>query len=192
MSAANIACVVLASGLSERFGAEDKLSADLCGKSVLSHVLKTASEVDFGEVFVVSQGQSALGYIRIENDKPELEQGHALRLGLAEARKSGWESCAIMLGDMPLVKPSYMKKLIKKYNNNQSIVSISESMRMPPAIFNAEAVDVILSQKTITGARGVFDLLQLVTLELDADTALDVDTPADLARVARIMKAREI
>lgn len=192
MNSADIACVVLASGLSERFGAADKLSADLCGRSVLSHVLETAKEVGFREVFVVSQRRGGNGYTWVRNDNPSLGQGHALRLGLEAARGSGLKGFAIMLGDMPLVISSYMEKLIRKYDYNQSIVSVSESIRMPPAIFNAESVDMILSRKTVLGARGVFDLIQPVTMEMNSDAALDVDTPADLARVASIMKARNI
>jgi len=65
VSAGNIACIVLASGLSERFGEPDKLSADLCGKPVLSYVLDTARAVGFGEIFCVSQTQSVDGMTRL-------------------------------------------------------------------------------------------------------------------------------
>ena len=44
-----MACVVLASGLSERFGKTDKLCAELGGRPILSHVLDTAAELQFGD-----------------------------------------------------------------------------------------------------------------------------------------------
>lgn len=187
-----MACIVLASGLSERFGTEDKLSADLCGQSVLSHVLETASAVGFGEIFCVSQARGGDGFTWVKNEKPQDGQGHALRLGLRVARKSGWDSCAVMLGDMPLISKLYLKKLIEKNTKNQSIISISKSIRMPPAVFNRDAIDIILSQNSVVGARNIFDRLNLVTVQLDADAAQDVDTPEDLTRVARMMKARKI
>ena len=190
MKAADIACIVLASGLSERFGEANKLSADLCGKPVLSHVLDTAHAVGFGEIFCVSQGHNIDGATSIKNDCPEYGQGHALRLGLGEAQTRGWQACVVMLGDMPLVTSSYVRNMIEKIHNNQCIVSISESIRMPPAMFNSAAMDIVQSQKSASGARALFDQLNPATLQLDKDAALDVDTPADLARVTRIMNAR--
>lgn len=192
MNAAKIACVILASGLSERFGEADKLSAGLCGKPVLSHVLDTARAVGFGEIFCVCQMGDFEAVTSVKNDSPEYGQGHALRLGLGAARKSGWESCVVMLGDMPLVTAPYIKRLISKTHENQCVVSISESIRMPPALFNSAAMDIVLSQKTASGARELFNLLSPATLELDADAARDVDTPADLTRVAQMMETRKI
>jgi len=192
VSPANVACVILASGLSERFGAADKLSADLCGKPVLAHVLDMAQAVGFGDIFCVSKAADIDSVELVKNDYPEYGQGHALRLGLAAVQKSGWEICVILLGDMPLVTSSYIKTLIGKIQENQCVVSSSESIRMPPAIFNAAAMDIILAQETALGARDLFDLLKPETLELDAFAAHDVDTPADLARVMQMMKARKI
>jgi len=182
----------LASGLSERFGELDKLSADVCGKPVLAHVLDTAGVVGFGDIFCVSKTGEVDGVTLVKNNHPEYGQGHALRLGLAAVRKSGWEICVILLGDMPLVTSSYIKTLIGKIQENQCVVSFSESIRMPPAIFNAAAMDIILSQETALGARDLFDLLKPEIIELDAFAAHDVDTPADLARVMQMMKARQI
>ena len=192
MSAANIACVVLASGLSERFGNADKMAADLCGKPMLSYVLDTARAVGFGEIFCVSQLRTQAGVTSVKNDNPEYGQGHAVRLGMGAARQSGWETCVIMLGDMPLVDCGHVTRLALKIHKNQCVVSESESVRLPPAIFNLSAMDLILSQDSMSGARNLFEHLNPATVSLDPEASLDVDTPADLARVARIMKARKI
>lgn len=192
MSAANIACVVLASGLSERFGVADKLSTDLCGQLMVSHVLEAAREVGYGEIFIVSQAQYADGSSWIRNETPELGQGHTLRIGLQAARDSGWESCAVLLGDMPLITSLYLKNMIEKYDCNQSIVSISETIRMPPVLFNVAAMDVILSKNTVKGARDLFDLINPSLMALDTNMALDVDTLEDLDRLRNIMKASKI
>ncbi len=191
MKAANVACVVLASGLSERFGQANKLFAELGGKSVLSHVLETAAAIGFGEVFCVSRGGHGGGYTAVENVNPQDGQGHALRLGLGAARAKGWEYCVLLLGDMPLIMPSHLENLILKIENNQCVVSESESVRMPPAIFNAVAMDIILAEKSEFGARDIFDKLNPATLPLDRVAAHDVDTPADLARVAEMIKVRK-
>lgn len=190
MSAANIACVVLASGLSKRFGEIDKLSVDLCGKPVLSHVLDAAVTVGFGEVFVVSKTKVADEFQWVKNENPKDGQGNTLRLGLGAARREKWETCVVLLGDMPLISSSYIKKLIQKNVFNQPIVSLSSSIRMPPALFNGDAIEMILSQKSALGARALFNILDPMTVKLDSDSARDVDTPEDLARVQRIMETR--
>jgi len=191
VTVANTACVVLASGLSERFGPPDKLAADLCGKSVLSRVLDIASGAGFGGIFLVSRIKAAGGISWVENKNPEAGQGHALRLGLSAAREKGWNKCAILLGDMPLVPVSHVKNLIEKSYNNQSVISFSESMRLPPAVFIAKDIDIILSQNSAFGARELFDRINPATVPLEKTAALDVDTPEDLARVVQIMEARK-
>ena len=190
MKAADIACVVLASGLSERFGTTDKLVAKLCGRSVLDHVLDTVTSVGFGKIFVVSQGLSQTGFTSAINGNPENGQGHALRLGLAAARAEGWDSICVVLGDMPLVKRSHIHTLMKELGGGDSVVSILEGQTMPPAIFRGSAITSILAESSASGARTIFHQLKPETVLITAEQALDVDTPADLTRVACIMKAR--
>ena len=48
MSAKDCAIILLASGLSKRFGAEDKLLARLAGQSVIDHTLGNIAPVGFG------------------------------------------------------------------------------------------------------------------------------------------------
>ena len=192
MNPADIACIILASGLSQRFGEADKLEADLCGQTVISHVIETAKQVGFGEICVVSNRSLSGEYRIVKNKNPEAGQGHALRLGLEATRKSNLEYCLILLGDMPLISSTYLKNMISKNSQKQSIVSLCESIRMPPAVFNRGAIDKILSLEPRKGAREIFNALNLQTIELPPEQALDVDTPEDLARVTEIMRARKI
>ena len=186
-----MACVVLASGQSKRFGTQDKLCADLCGKPVLSHVLDTAKSVGFGALFCTAKELGADDINWVENKNPELGQGHALRLGLQAVQAKGWTSCAVILGDMPLVTSSYLENMVDKFTLDQCLISVSESIRMPPGIFNQAAIDIILSQNSASGARTIFERLDLELVDLDAESAQDVDTPEDMARVTRIMKSRK-
>ena len=190
MKAVDIACVILASGLSERFGLIDKLSADLFGKPILSHVLDRANSVGFGQVFCVAKEKGSDEINWVENKNPEQGQGHALRLGLQSAQEKGWQSCAVMLGDMPLVSSAHLQKMIDKFDVNQNLISVCESIRMPPAIFNQAGMDLIISQNSAVTARAIFDELNPQMIDLDAESAQDVDTPEDLFRVSQAMKTR--
>jgi len=191
MKAADSACVVLASGLSQRFGEADKLEVELCGKPVLDYVLETVSSIGFGENFLVTQGLSRSGYTSTINYNPESGHGHALRLGLKAARAAGWDCICIVLGDMPLVEASYLRGMIKRLGEDQSVVSVLDGQKMPPALFCGMAISMILEDNSTTGARTLFHRLKPVTVAIDAEAALDIDTPADLARVEHIMKARK-
>lgn len=190
MKPADVACVVLASGLSQRFGGTDKLQAELCGKAVLDYVLETVTSVGFGENFIVSQKSSPQGFTQVVNNDPESGQGHALRLGLGAAKAAGWDSIAVILGDMPLVEPSHLWQMIEKIGTNHAVASVFGDQKMPPALFRGTAVTEILTDRSSVGARTIFHRLNPVTVPFSAEAALDVDTPEDLARVAAIMKAR--
>lgn len=190
MSTADLACVILASGLSERFGAEDKLQASLGGQSVLSHVLQTARACQFSEVFVVTQRTAPDDMTAVKNDAPELGQGQALRLGAHAVLAGDWSHAVILLGDMPLVSAAHIRTLLSKIDGERSVVSLHENIRMPPAVFPRQALDLIAAQSSPLGAQVLFDRLNPMTVPLAAEAALDVDTPADLARVSAIMESR--
>lgn len=192
MNPKDIACIILASGLSQRFGTQDKLEADLCGKPLVSHVIQMAKQVGFGEIFLVSNRSASENCVNVKNDNPEVGQGYALRLGLQAVRALGWEYSLVLLGDMPLVQAGYLKNMIRKNNKKQSSISWSESSRMPPALFFKDVMDEILRQKPLQGARDILDEFSLLTVDLPPECALDVDTPEDLPRVEKIMKARQI
>jgi len=129
-------------------------------------------------------------FTSVINGNPENGQGHALRLGLAAARAEGWDSICVVLGDMPLVKRSHIQTLMEELGEGDSAVSVFENQKMPPAIFRGSAITSILAESSASGARTIFHHLKPETVPITAEQALDVDTPADLARVACIMKAR--
>jgi len=185
-----LACLVLASGLSERFGNSDKLRAKLCGQTLLSHVLNTVKSIGFGETFIVSQMTSFPDLTVVLNDNPEVGQGHALRLGVTTLLDAGWSRAMVVLGDMPLIEASHLKDMIAAFDDNVAMVSLSEGRRLPPALFSKPALEQIVAQTSNIGARAIFDQLSPATFPLDTDSARDVDTPQDLARVADIMESR--
>ena len=191
MSAVDIACVVLASGLSRRFGTEDKLAAQLQGIPLLNHALQAVALIRFGQVYVVAQSKDMGDAKWIVNSAPELGQGQALRLGLKVAKDDGWKTVVVMLGDMPMVSTLNIKNLIDESHENQSVISICGGLRLPPALFNEQAIDLILSQKSGLGAKVIFDQLDLKTVPISVEAAMDVDTPEDLARMSAILKARQ-
>ncbi len=191
MIAKDVACIVLASGNSKRFGVEDKLAANLNGLTVLETVLATVRQVEFGQIFVVSQQAQEDDLHWVINTNSDEGQGHALRLGVKAARASVWDDVVIVLGDMPLVTQANIISLLHENSQKQSCVSLCQGKRMPPAYFNALAIDLIFKTNSKLGARAIFDQLNPATVSIDVEEALDVDTPEDLARVVEIINIRQ-
>jgi molybdenum cofactor cytidylyltransferase len=187
-----IACIILASGVSERFGEADKLNAKLDENTVLETVIKTVESVQFGQVYVVSSIQNEGSFTWVENNNPAKGQGHSLRLGLQRARDAGWGNIVIALGDMPLVQSVNFVNLLSKAYKKQMVVSECESVRMPPVYLGAIVTDKILAQQSPVGAREIFNTLQPLSVPIGADSALDVDTTEDLDRVRNILAARKL
>jgi len=188
----DVACVVLASGLSERFGSQDKLSVDLCGKPVLDHVLDTVGEVGFGEMYIVTQSKKRTGFQSVINGAPEKGLGQALRLGLKSAQNQGWENIVIALGDMPLIRSSTFLNLVKRMNEFRPVISSHGEQKMPPAGFQKTTIEFVLKQTSTEGAKVLFERLDPIEIDLDIDEAMDVDTPSDLIKVASVLKARDL
>ncbi len=188
----DIACIVLASGQSKRFGVADKLEAKLDGKTVLEMVIDTVNSVGFGQVYIVSQYELQGHFKWIENIDPEKGQGHSLRLGLRTAIENKWDNVVIALGDMPLVKSVNFVNMISEIHKKQMVVSDCEGVRMPPACFGRKVMDQILEDKSAKGARHFFDKIQPTTVKIDAESCQDVDTPEDLIRVRDILKRSKL
>jgi len=162
----------------------------LCGKPVFDYVMETVASVGFGEVLVVSQHRNHPRVNVVVNDRPEVGQGHALRLGLHAAQSAGWDYICVVLGDMPFVESEHIQKLISIMTENQSVISHVNGQKMPPAVFSPSAIAKILSSDVQGGARAIFDELNLLSVPIAAEQALDVDTQEDLIRLDGIMKAR--
>jgi molybdenum cofactor cytidylyltransferase len=106
MKGEECALIILASGLSERFGEADKLMADFRGKPLVQHAIDAAKPLSFAARFAVIPKASTQrrklfnyeGYSLIENNSPEAGQGGSLKLAAKAAMEKGYDAICIMLG----------------------------------------------------------------------------------------------
>ncbi len=181
-----IACLVLASGLSRRFGDEDKLLADLNGQTLLAYCLDTAASVPFDGRFVVTadDGRAELAKARsfnvIQNQNPEDGMGASLTCGVRHILDAEYDEVCVLLGDMPFVTPQYIKKLIKGSARFDVTYSQNEDRLMPPAIFKGQ---VLQSLTQLSGDKGAQSLdlsrYNIGHVELPDEMARDMDEPHD-------------
>ncbi len=193
--------IVLAAGSSTRFGSP-KLLASLDGRPVLQHVLDAAASAGLDDVVVVlGEGHEATERAihwrrqrRVVNPNPADGLASSLRLGLDAARAApGAESAIVLLGDQPQVRAATIR----------AVIAAAEATDLPfvRARYTEDgAPNPVLIRRSawaaaaaLDGDHGLGPLLaadpeRVLAVDVDGDNP-DVDTPADLARLAAEARA---
>ena len=198
--------VVLAAGLSSRFGGGDKLLATLEGDPLVVHAVRTLTGADLDAVAAVvdptsdvSRALEAAGFADngvgdtdagvdvalVENPDAAAGQATSVRHGVAWARDEADADAAVFaLGDMPRVRPETVDRLVTAWRDGRgsALAAAHDGRRGNPVLFEARHFDALAGVSGDTGGRPV--------LESAADSALvetgdpgvrrDVDTRADL------------
>lgn len=177
----------LAAGLARRFGS-DKLAQPYWGGSVLDAALAPLDAFEWlGRVTVVQAGRAAPGAV-IVNRAPERGMGHSLALAVHAAQDAGADFLLVTLGDMPRLRAASLACLLNACPDREDALAslvVQGALPGPPAVFGK----LLFSQLRIEGGdKGARDLLRNpanrpVLVDLPADEAADIDTPADLERL---------
>ncbi|NGP16429.1 nucleotidyltransferase family protein [Devosia aurantiaca] len=182
------AVVVLAAGLSRRFGADDKLLADLDGQPLVQHCAETLSRLDFAHHIAVCQDNSPLttlfadrGFSVLINPDSAQGQASSLALGVAEAAKRDANFVLICLADMPFITAEHLLHLVDVLDHTPNGVAASaahpDAPPTPPAIFAAQHFPELMA---LTGDQGARHLLRQAQIVISGEGELaDFDTPAD-------------
>lgn len=191
-----IATLILAAGMSRRFGDGHKLLTNLEGKPVIRHVVEAALASSARPVLLVTGHQAdavaqaaAGGKDVTVVHNPSYADGLAssLRAGLA-ALPSGLDGVLICLGDMPDVHAAVLERLIAAFNPTEGraiCLPTFGGKRGNPTLWGAQFLPDLLRLEGDSGARGLLgpyaDWVCEVPVE-DAGILQDYDTPAMLAQ----------
>lgn len=182
-----IAVVLLAAGSGSRFGAP-KLAAELGDKPLALHAATTLAKLPLAlRIAVVGPDTPSLtahGFDCLRLDPPGAPLSRSLRLGLEHATAMGAKQVLIALADMPFVPLDHFQALLKTFDG-KGVATRANGNAMPPAIFGTDLLGALGNLVGDHGARAL--LKSLRTIELAADLALDVDTPADLERAKQLL-----
>lgn len=179
-----IACI-LASGLSSRFGDQNKLLAKLNDKAIIKHVAQATISANFDRVYAVVNNDPALHKAVSEfkldliiNQRPEQGQSEAITLAAKQAIAVNAASMTIILGDMPFITIEHLTKLHAQTNSGRNVVSHNGKHSSPPVLFQSSLFE---SLTHLEGDHGALAILKTVTNvnQLKANPALlrDIDTP---------------
>jgi molybdenum cofactor cytidylyltransferase len=171
---------VLAAGLSTRFGG-DKLEAMCAGKPLGRWAIEAVEAAGLrpGTIVTGPEGVSfAGGWTRAVNPEPEAGLGSSLALA-ARLVPSGKEALLVLLADMPLVTPEYLRELAAR--TAPAATRYPDGHAGVPALLDRNLIE---KAARLTGDRGAGPLLRGATL-LDPPPGMlrDVDTAEDLAEV---------
>jgi molybdenum cofactor cytidylyltransferase len=188
-----LAVALLAAGRSQRFGVEDKLSAQLAGRAVIEWAAEAGRSVNAAQHFIVTgpempQQACPAGYAQLPN--PDAGEGLAssLRVAARQARQTGASALLVLLGDMPLVRPSHLATLVATFADHPATPVFSHApgnAAQPPAILPSVLFPALEALSGDSGARRLARGATLV--EAPPDSLIDVDTPVDLALCARLI-----
>ncbi|ESQ85783.1 hypothetical protein AEAC466_01000 [Asticcacaulis sp. AC466] len=176
-----LAAVVLAAGLSRRFGG-NKLAADLNGKPVLRHVLDGLRGLDLVQVIVVTRSDEGPG--SIVNPRPEDGMGASLALGVGAL--PAVEGVFIVLGDMPRIDIDLYRVMAGALGDADIVVPVHDGQTGHPVLFGAACFDALKGLSGDVGARALLRSGQYRVRQISAGPGIhnDIDTPADLTLFA--------
>lgn len=184
------AIIVLAAGLSTRFGRGNKLLAEFRDRPLADHIVGTVEPLPFAAKFAVcSAGLPALttlftkrGFSVLPNPDNAQGQATSLRLGVEAAERADAKAVLICLADMPFVTSDHLLALVERLGEDMSVpvASVAEGgAPMPPAIFGHDHFPALLQS---TGDRGARDLLRSAArLVVPPRQLADCDTLEDFA-----------
>jgi molybdenum cofactor cytidylyltransferase len=200
-----VSAVVLAAGLSSRFGRPggSKLIVPVDGTPLVRLSVCAALDARIGDVVVVTGAESA----RVEHAlagldvrlvrEPAFADGMAtsLRRGIG-AVAAGTEAVVVALGDQPFVRPEAYRRVVQTWRDTAAPIVVPRYADHPapahPVLLSAVVFDELLALRGDVGARQVIarDPARVAVAEMAWDAPMDVDTPGDLARLTEERRPR--
>jgi len=189
-ASAGLHVIVLAAGMSSRFGSP-KLLADIQGRPMLAHAVDTAVDLaGAGDVMVVLGADAtrlaplilpAAVSVVVNQDFAE-GIASSIRTGIAHA-PPGARAVMIMLADQFAVTVQELRRLVTRWKRRPDCIVAAQygTTTGAPAIFPS---DLFPELAALRGDRGAQSVLRrhrerVVGVPIPS-AALDVDTPADL------------
>ena len=114
-----------------------------------------------------------------------------LRRGIAVAERDGWAAALVCLGDMPLVRPRTIDRLIEAYDEAtgavDAVVPLYDGARGNPVLWDRRMFSALRALQGDRGGRALLAMPGLIGVSVQTDdpgVLADFDTPERLAAFA--------
>jgi CTP:molybdopterin cytidylyltransferase MocA len=193
---ARVAGILLAAGQGSRLG-QPKALIDVGGRPLAARGVALLRDGGAAPVIVVT-GATAVdlpGVLTVHNPRWRTGMGSSLAAGLATV-PDGCSAAVVALVDQPLVGTQSVRRLLAAHQAGASVAvaAYAGRPRNPVLLAREHWPEVIALAAGDSGAREFLRAHQdLVTLVECGDTGRpdDIDTPADLDRIAGLLAAEE-
>lgn len=184
--------VLLAAGVSDRFGEPNKLLFDVDGEPMVRRAARGLVESQLDRVVAVvgheaDAVRAALDGLPLETvENPDYAAGQAtsVRVGTRAARETGAVAVCYALGDMPWVRPRTVDALVRAFRAGAGdpLAAGFDGERGNPTLFGSRHFDAL---EDVSGDVGGRDILlsggdAAVVETGDPGVRRDVNVPADL------------
>lgn len=182
-----LGCVVMAAGSARRFG-ENKLAAQLRGRSLILRALEAVPAEAFENVVVVTQYPEVMRlagefhFSAVHNPHPEYGISHTIELGLTALRSCG--GVMFLVSDQPLLRRESVAALARFWRERPDrLAALAHGgVRGNPCVFPARFYPELLELREDHGGNTVIRRHEedLRLLEVPEEELADVDTAAAL------------
>ena len=182
-----LGCVVMAAGNARRFG-ENKLAAQLRGRSLILRTLEAVPAEKFHTVVVVTQYPEVMRlagefhFAAIHNPHPDWGISHTIALGLTALRDC--DGVLFQVSDQPLLRRESVAELVDRWRAQpEKIAALGHGgVRGNPCLFPARFFPELLELREDHGGNTVIRRHEedLFLLEVPAEELHDVDTAQTL------------
>ena len=182
----------MAAGNARRYG-NNKLAAQLRGRSLILRALEAVPAEQFDTVVVVTQYPEIMRlaaefhFAAVLNEHPEYGISHTIQLGLTGLRDCG--GVLFQVSDQPLLRRESVAELVRLWKRSpESIAAVGHNgVRGNPCLFPARFFPELLELREDRGGNAVIRRHEedLMLLEVPAEELYDVDTVQALEKLER-------
>ena len=185
-----LGCVVMAAGNARRFG-QNKLAAQLEGRSLILRTLEAVPTEEFDQVVVVTQYPEIMRlaeqfhFAAVYNEHPDYGISHTIKLGLTGLRDC--DGVLFLVSDQPLLLRETVAQLARLWKTQPDKIAAlgHNGIRGNPCLFPARFFPELMALTEDRGGNTVIRRHEedLVLLETAAQELTDVDTPEALKQL---------
>ena len=196
-SCLEVAAIILGAGASTRMGTMKQL-LPYRGETLLGYVIDVACEAGFAPIIVVVGAQGCAVQQAIAAKPVEVVPNAAWQSGIGSSiaagvghlqlTREGVGAAALLLADQPLVRPEHLREMRGRLYASaaQAVAAEYGGTIGVPAIFARPLFPRLIALPADAGAKHLLLDRDLTVARVALpEAAVDVDTPQDLARLAR-------